>query len=256
MATVVNNTQALKKRLLRLLSFKDDQGNLDNFLSTVSAEGELFLFGGAIRDVALHGISSFSSDLDFVFDGGNTRLKLLLSDYDIEENKYGGFRINISGYDIDIWALEKTWAFQKQLVKYDSVESLLKTTITNWDSCLFSWNKKSLILSENYLNDLRAGFLDVVLKENPNELGMLVRVLRCFALKEANKFSNKLIDLVFYNLQEYSVSEILDYERMSYEKIYISRNIISYLKEVLHPYFNGILPIELDKFYKNKELFS
>lgn len=254
MATVPNNNQALKKRILRLLSSDDDSLNV--FLNFICAEGELYLFGGAIRDVALNGIGNFSSDLDFVFNGNNSKLKKLLSSYDIKENKYGGYRIKISKFDVDIWALENTWAFQKKLVPFDSVHSLLQTTITNWDSCLFSWNKKSLIISNDYLIHLKTGYLDVVLRENPNQIGMLVRVLRCFALKEANKFSCNLIDLVFENLQEYSDSEILDYERLSYKENYINKNLIVYLKEALQPYTNGMLPVELEKFYKNKELFN
>lgn len=257
MASVVKNKAILKQRVLRLLSPKNDPSKkLHFFLNSVSKQADVFLFGGAIRDVALHGVSKFSSDLDFVFDGSADELDNLLSGYSASKNKFGGYRLKIVNIDIDIWALENTWAFKHGHVKCESIKSILKTTIVNWDACLFSWKKKRLFLSETYVDNLKKGYLDLVLKENPNRLGLLVRVLRYYAEKDANYLSSQLVDLISKELQKYSVGKILEYEHSSYKCSYISERLIVYIEKSIELNVNGILPTELEKFNTTKDLFK
>jgi len=253
---VAKNSIILRKRLMRYFSRTSGQGlALREFLDNISQEADILLFGGAIRDIALNGIRQFDSDLDFVFAGDSTQLQTLLSDSPVKANKFGGYRLQNNDLDLDIWPISETWAFKQSLVDYHSIASLLNTTITNWDAILFSWQNKKLIYPDDYFKHLNSGYLDIVLDINPNELGLVIRILRHFVLKEANIFSPRLIQVLDEKLQKYDFNDISVQEQLSYRETYITPSIIDYLKQTLSKQHNKNTPITLDKFFKTLPLF-
>ena len=255
--SAAKNNSVLRKRILRYFSNENEnKRNIVEFLNNISKCGDPLLFGGAIRDINLYGIKHFKSDLDFVFDGTSECLERSISKYKTHKNKFGGYRLCIDSIDIDIWPIEKTWAFKNKAVKYKDRNSLLATTITNWDSIYFSWNEKKLHHSKKYFEDILDGYLDIVLDKNPNPLGLLVRVLRSCILKESHKLSRHLSNTVYKELCNYTVDEIITTEKLSYEKTYITESIIRYLKLILSNNHNKTFPIEIDKFNKTKSLLS
>jgi len=264
--TVARNNNILRQRLLRFFARKNCQSQeLSNFLNSISQHADILLFGGAIRDIALNGIRSFNSDLDFVFDGDTEHLKNIITKQQlsqhgitkpkIQANKFGGYRVQNEHLDIDIWPIKETWAFKQSLVDYHSMASLLNTTITNWDAILFSWQRKKLIYPKHYFEHLNSGYLDIVLDVNPNELGLLVRILRHFVLKEANIFSQQLSNIVYQKLLKYDFNTIHYQEQLSYGENYITPNLILYLQETLSQHLHSNGPVTLDKFNKTLPLF-
>lgn len=264
MVKVAKNQYDLKKRLLRFFEKNDRlKTGLSEFLDPLSEQGDVLLFGGAIRDIALNGIRHFNSDLDFVFVGDSMVLSQGLSSIghvsnrklSLAANKFGGWRLQTEQLLLDIWPIQETWAFKQSWVDYQSIGSLLNTTITNWDAILFSWRHKKLYFGSDYFTHLETGYLDLVLDKNPNELGLLVRILRHFVLKEANIFSPRLGRVVYEKMQKYSFSQIAQHEQMSYCESYITPTLLLYLDEQLPAAIEQNQAIVLEKFNHTIPLF-
>lgn len=257
MVTVVKNKKLLKDRLLRYISPEsNDRKELFNFIEHVSEYGDVIIFGGVIRDIALYGIKKFKSDVDLVFDGKSSLLDEILLEFDVKKNKFGGYRLKSGGIDVDIWPVKNTWAFKENIVEYVSPKSLLNTTITNWDAIFFSWREQSFSFNEGYFKDILSGYLDVILDKNPNMLGMIVRVLRHFILKEANVFSPRLVKILISYLDIYSLDEMVEYESKSYGEVYITASIVNYVKKFLLLHSDSNSPLVLDKINKTKSIFD
>ena len=69
-------------------------------------------------------------------------------------------------------------------------------------------------------------------------------------------FSRGLADLMVEDLRKYSVNEIIEYERSSYSKVYISKGTINQLKVQLEPYAHGSKPVKLGLYTRNLDLFN
>lgn len=209
--------------------------------------GEVFAFGGVLRDIALYGGSRFSSDVDLVYVGNKDYFLECIPERAIK-NRFGGYRFKSEKWDIDIWHVEDTWAFKSHRVEYRNILSLLDTTITNWDAILYSLYDGRVICKPDYFTDLSSGYLDVVLEDNPNKLGAVVRVLRCFILKQAYQFSPKTIQFLADGLEGSSNKELIEQEKHSYPRSYLTESLCDYLRSNIHASKDGILPLTLDKF--------
>jgi len=177
---------------------------------------DIYLFGGALRDLALLGRSGFNSDIDLVVDGDLERCLTILAIHGAKKNKFGGYRVNIAGWPIDIWGAKDTWAIKQGIVHYDGISSLINTTVLNWDAILMNWRTGDFICRDNYLDDLLDRKLDIVLIDNPNPIGMIVRVFRHLCTKDAKSITpavaNYLADCsIKYTLEEIRASELASY---------------------------------------------
>lgn len=152
--------------------------------------GELYLFGGVLRDMAMFGRRGFASDIDLVVEGDWRHLTRYLEKLGASRNRFGGFRLYVEGCPVDIWAACETWAIREGLVSYRGIESLTRTTILNWDAILFNWRTRVVICPPNYFSDIQRCLMDVVLTKNPNPLGAAVRAFRHLCSKEAELTEN------------------------------------------------------------------
>lgn len=162
-----------------------------DFVNAALPDGDVYLFGGVLRDLAMYGRAGFSSDIDLVVEGDWTHLESYLVSKGAIRNKFGGFRLTVAGWPVDIWNAEGTWAIRNELVKYDGIPSLTETTVTNWDAILMSWRTGQFVFRRRYFEQMAKRELDIVLEENPNPLGMAVRVLRHFCQKDAMCITTK-----------------------------------------------------------------
>lgn len=162
-----------------------------DFVSAAMPDGDVYLFGGLLRDLALYGRKGFSSDVDVVVEGGWERLQPYLESLGARKNKFGGYRLSVETWPIDIWHAPETWAVKSKLIKYEGIASLTETTVLNWDAILMNWRTRGFIYRRNYFEELFNRDLDLVLLENPNPLGMAVRVLRHMCQKDAVRVSTK-----------------------------------------------------------------
>lgn len=192
-----------------------------NFLSDAAPNGDLYLFGGILRDMALFGRKGFNSDIDIVVEGDWVSCENYLKFKGARKNKFGGYRLYIEDWPIDIWNAEKTWAIAQGLIEYKGVSSLTNTTIINWDAILMNWRTKNFICRDGYLESLKERKLDIVLESNPNPIGMAVRVFRHIGMKEPNQITPKAMDYLARSTANYSFAELRTNEIRSYKNTVI-----------------------------------
>lgn len=248
----------LRKRLARFLTEKAcGRDEVHRFLSKLKPIGEVAIFGGMIRDVALAGIEGFNSDLDLVVDvetpltESDTFLSIL-REYSftqkIEMNKFGGYRVCLDKWKLDIWRAQDTWAIKQGLVQYDSLDSLRKTTFFNWDAILYSLGSGKLLVADNYIETINTRALDFNLLESPNALANVIKSLRYYEKYDAN-FSPRLASYVCDYLKKYSKTEVYESDLKSHDRRVITPSDISKIYESLeqHSKTNSLFPLASEK---------
>lgn len=224
MIDIVSNTDAFKKRVIRFFD-SPKQAEVLVFVQHLSKVGEVLVFGGLLRDIALFGAKRFNSDIDFVVDCSVDELaKFFLSGnltYSI--NKFGGYRLEVGGWSVDVWPVRETWAFKHAGVEYKGRESLLLTTITNWDSVVFSFLDRQIVADSCYLEQLKAGELEVILINNPNRMGVLVRVVKAICDKRARVLMPKLLGYLKEELSRWSADDIVSAQKRLLGRVYLSK---------------------------------
>lgn len=203
-----------------------------DFMTDAQPKGDIYLFGGVLRDIAFFGKRGFSSDIDLVVEGNWNNCVPYLEALGAKRNKFGGYRLAIAGWPIDIWSAEKTWAFEQNLIPYNGVGSLTKTTILNWDAILMNWRTKTFICSDSYLEQIDARLMDVVLVANPNPLGMAVRVLRHFCSKDARHITTRAATYMADCVKRYSLEALRAAERKTYGDVAITARIYNFLQKL------------------------
>lgn len=189
------------------------------FLNLVSAsvpDGDVYLFGGILRDLALYGKKGFRSDIDLVVEGDWSDLVTYIEHLGAIKNKFGGYRLMVGEWPVDIWNAEDTWAIKQGYVAYKGIASLLDTTVLNWDSILMNWRTGNFVAQPDYLTLLQNRTLHVVLEQNPNPLGMAVRVFRHLCMKDAKRISTGAANYLALSARNYSYELLCSSERKSY----------------------------------------
>lgn len=245
---IVDDIGALKKRINRFLdSRKYDRGEVSNFIDLAREVGSVAIFGGMLRDLCIGGNRFFDSDVDLVFEQqSKSNIESLLDSYKYEINSFGGYRVHLRKWQIDIWALENTWAFKNGLVKNNGFKSLLETTFFNWDAIVYEINSKSISVSQDYFDVLKARYLDINLLPNCNEVGSTVRTLRMM-IKLNAKLSPRLRDYLYNSINLIGYETLIDWERRKYKNCALDKELISYIFEniELHKSLAINLPFEV-----------
>ena len=216
------------------INFNTHRNSLKSFLDLIShtvPEGDLYLFGGMLRDFALFGRKGFNSDIDIVVDGNLDLAYSQLERFGALRNKFGGLRFMHGETPIDIWEAKKTWAFQKGYVEYVDIKSMLNTTVLNWDAILMNWRSKVFYHKNDYFRDINKRYMDIVLEYNPNPLGMVVRILRHIVLKDAKRVSYAVCNYLSKALSNYTFEDVKYAEFSSYGDTFIHLKLYSAFKE-------------------------
>jgi len=200
-------------------------GEFLDFLTDSVPFGEVYLFGGVLRDLALLGRRGFNSDIDLVVEGHWSHCVAYLRSLGATQNKFGGFRLSVAGWPVDIWNAQETWAIRNGYVEYRGIASLTETTVLNWDAVLMDWRTKSFVSQPAYLEEIHDRILDVVLIPNPNPLGMAVRVFRHLCLKDARKITSRAAVYLADATESYTFDQIRNEEIRSYGAAVIQKPI-------------------------------
>lgn len=203
-----------------------------DFLVDCVPDGDVYLFGGVLRDLALLGGRGFNSDIDVVVEGNWTGCTKYLEHLGARRNKFGGYRLGVASWEVDIWNAKETWAIAQGLVKYKGIASLTETTVLNWDAILMNWRTRAFILRKDYLEDIKGRHLDIVLEQNPDPEGMAVRVFRHLCLKEALSITSKAITFLANCTGSYSLQDLADREVRSYGKSIINPALYRYFQHI------------------------
>ena len=220
---------------------------MESLLNYLIGQTRPYLFGGVLRDLALQGVDGLESDIDLVYEGRIDVDGLRHLGISMENNRFDGFRTKTDLWLVDLWNVEETWAFRNHVVEYQGIESLLSTTITNWESVLYDIAHERLMLREGYLKDINDRYLDMVLEENPNPVGVSVRLLRAYVHKNARYLSPSAASAIRSAVRTYSFKELRGYEECHYISCYITRPAYDHIldHEVLAR--QDLLPVALDR---------
>lgn len=201
------------------------------FLCAAIPDGDVYLFGGALRDFALFGREGFRSDLDIVVTCSSTVLSEVLPSDIAKKNKFGGFRLQLRSQEIDVWAARDTWAFSEGYFTYKGISSLLDTTVINWDSILLNLRTFDVICKPGYFNDISSRHLDIQFTINPNPHGALIKILRYITLKAVNTVSKRLFCFVNKELLKTDCRQIIIEERGKFGDAYINEGVLDFFSE-------------------------
>ncbi|MGD1878374.1 MAG: hypothetical protein ACFB13_12860 [Kiloniellaceae bacterium] len=169
-------------------------------LSEISLLGEHCIIGGWARDIAHRGTAAFQSDIDIVIDPDDYyTFHTWASSLGGIKNRFGGYRLGLHAWKIDIWALQDTWAHTAGHVEVKNFEDLLKCTFFDWDAILYSPITRKITCNIDYFEKINSQTLDINLPENPNPRGSAVRALRRLAqwqLSPSERLSEYLLNVI------------------------------------------------------------
>ena len=256
MAQPARNASDLKRRVKRFLDKeREEDALLARLLDYLSQHTSVYLFGGVLRDIALYGISELNTDIDLVCEDSLHDIELSNEGIEVIRTKLGGFRTKTDHWMVDFWAVGDTWAFRNNIIEYQCIDSLLNTTITNWESILYGVADRRLLFREDYFRDINDLYLDIVLEANPNPLGMIVRIIRAYAYKDASELSIKAASRIEQALDQYTFRELSSYEKSHFNQGYIDQFLYDDLKSNRLIRERDMLPVVLNKAERQASLF-
>jgi hypothetical protein len=138
-----------------------------DFLNSLRQQTEVYLFSGVIRNYFLKNYSI--RDLDLVIKS-ESNLQELFSKYEHRRNSFGGYKFSIGDLEIDLWSIDKTWAFKnhQMILGFELDKYMPLTAFFNFSSIIYSTNEKKFIYSKYFLTFLRDREIDVVYEPNAN----------------------------------------------------------------------------------------
>lgn len=224
--------RAAKKRIRRFFDEPmAERSAVVRFINELSVCAEVFIFGGALRDISLLGAPHFNSDVDTVVQVHDNDVFMdILARHGALQNKFGGYRIRLQRWNFDVWELSKTWAFSEGLVKNRGPLSLLETTFFNWDAILYDWQSGALHHAPKYFPDMSGKYLELVLQKNPNTIGALVRTLRILDRSDEITAGPNLSAFIVGQLYKTSDWDILSYEARSFTRKWLSRETLASIR--------------------------
>ncbi|MFC1738662.1 hypothetical protein ACFL1G_06405 [Planctomycetota bacterium] len=143
-----------------------------------------FLCGGAVRDILLANRqnSIVPRDLDIVL--GYIEVEKVadsFSDSNKKWNCYGGVSVQLKDWSIDVWSLNKTWAFVEKHVEGKGFSDFPKTTFLDIEAVavqLFCRKlQKRKIYSKGFFEAILKKTIEINLEENPNPNTCIIRSL-------------------------------------------------------------------------------
>jgi predicted nucleotidyltransferase len=176
---ITQNRDQLRKRVHRFLhSPAHARVEVLEILSRLNQFGRVIVFGGAVRDLAIHGNREFPSDIDIVVETTDVEaLSACMSAMSASRNRFGGYRFSTAKWKFDVWRLEDTWALREGHVSGHTSEALLETTFFDWDAVAYDYTNRQLLIRDGYFERLQIGVVDINLEPNPNPAGNARRAL-------------------------------------------------------------------------------
>ncbi|WP_346985994.1 hypothetical protein [Chryseobacterium sp. POE27] len=137
-----------------------------DFVNSLKLRTKVYIFSGIIRDYFMNTEGIFR-DIDLIIED-DISLELDFEDIIYYKNSFGGYKITMDSYTIDIWVIKKTWALTQGQLKFefDFLNTLPQTTFFNFSSIIFSLNHREFIIGINFLRFLRDKKIEIVSTKN------------------------------------------------------------------------------------------
>jgi hypothetical protein len=187
-----------------------------DFAKQIHGLGDVVIIGGMLRDLAVAGNAAFTSDVDFVAKPISLReFDRFMRRRGATMNRFGGCRLELSAWKVDVWPLERTWASQAGYRIVHDFPDLLGVTFFDWDAVLFDYKNQRILAEPDYFDRLASGIIDVNLRPNPNPAGNAVRALR-YAYLNGLSFGKHLADHVLQCLSAHAWEDLISREQRSF----------------------------------------
>lgn len=184
---------------------------------------DIFLFGGMPRDIAISGPFSLPRDVDIVVgDASTDDIGEVFSDFVQRRNRFGGFSLYIDDWHIDIWPLERTWAFLYHWASEASIADLPKTTFLNVEAIAVELKtvpgRPRHIYEHGFFEAVNNRVVEINFEENPYPDFCIIRSL-LVATKLRFSLGWRLVRYIDYHAQQYDVGELVDIQRKHYGSV-------------------------------------
>jgi hypothetical protein len=171
------------------------EGEIFDFLQALSKKTNVYIFSGIIRNYFLE--TYLVRDIDVVIESEIPLLDLL-HEFKYNRNSFGGYKIEFTNKTMDIWSIDKTWAFNYQKTFDVELEKRLpSTSFFNFSAIVYSINNREFIYTKEFLRFLRDRSLDYVYTPNANNSLCVVNTFY-YADRYNLKINRRLITLIRY----------------------------------------------------------
>jgi hypothetical protein len=234
------NLQAkLRKRVGDFLEARGAHGQpLGEFFREIRERGRAaFLFGGALRDLTVHGLRKTPRDLDVVVSEITPDLARYFGRYLQKRTRFGGYQLRVSDWDLDVWALQDTWAFRENRVIEKDFAHLPKTTFLDVQAVVAELTprpgKPRRIYSNGFFEAIASETIDTNLEENPfPSMCVLTALMTASTLRFA--MAPRLVAYVLGHVDRIELDELVDLQRCRGEGVLLDcdalRRMISSLR--------------------------
>lgn len=195
------------RRYVRKLKKFDSLGSL---ISHLNASGEAYIFGGAPRDVSFVS-PRVVSDLDIVFSGQLDMDDLRVYGSGISRTKLGGYRFRCGNYDVDLWELSRSAAFEHSESPNISLPRLLETVVFSTDGICVSLKNGKTFTSRAFKRTFETRRLYFVREPSVMEPKWAVRIGR-LALSLNLDLSPAVASYFIQVLEEFGAQKLIDAE--------------------------------------------
>src|ERR1051325_4599844 len=183
-AKITKLERRLRKRVELLLNGRAKQRKtlVETIRHLKSCELPAFIFGGTLRDLMVYRMPFIPRDLDIVAETvDNPRFESLLRKHVCIKNRFGGYHLNVQGWQFDLWGLADTWAFKERLVSDISFERLPKTSFLNIEAIVVRIDTEPFKVRELFSHGFFEAFLqrtlEINLEDNPFPSACVLRSL-------------------------------------------------------------------------------
>ena len=166
--TALEKNKVLIEEMLSLYIEKVfwDNNSKQRFFNYLKSNYNCFIFGGIIVDYLLKRTNH--RDVDIVIDNFDNDLIEYIERLNGSKNSFGGYKVVIDNLIIDIWPIEKTWAFKRNNTLNFFLPMLLPmTSFFNATSIIYSLSEQKLYWTEGFSKFLTEKKVDIVFEENP-----------------------------------------------------------------------------------------
>lgn len=199
------------------------RGEVRDFAAFLSSMGECAVVGGMLRDLCLGGHGAFRSDVDFVADVADlSAFDRAMERLGASVNRFGGYGVKLSTWQVDVWPLERTWAARARHAEVRRVDDVLNTTFFDWDAVLYYPATGRVAAKERYFDRLAKRVIDVNLLPNPNPVGNAVRALR-YACRWNAHFAPMLAVHVERQVRDFGWDSLVVAEERSFRTRHLRR---------------------------------
>lgn len=209
---------------LKSLFIYEDHGKLWDLI----CECDAFVFGGAIKDFIVDKIK-IHRDIDIVVEKISNELLEYITRISYEQNRFNGYKLKIGNLAIDLWEIDKTWAFRNGVWDNKPLrESLPSTVFFNATAVIFSLKELKFHYDDKFIDFLNNRILDIVYEQNPSPGFCIVKTydyctrymvelsdrLKEYIVKEFDKNVDKLIEIQkqHYGVVLYSLEELRSFK--------------------------------------------